>query len=245
MMEIGIYESVVNEDGSISTNYEREVAFIGCYGDYTPGDIIFYDTCNEIWTVKDKKHPLYGKERVIFDDTDKLMLRKLFNRPIDIITDGGWEGDRHFIEGKTLYPWYHETIRYIVNYSIKSFLSGGTIHAILKKDKPVIVKELVERLCLIYLHERAVLSDGTEVPGRIVGRIDASGDGRPGLITFYPSCDEIREINDVNNPFYGKETVILDEEQKKMIENRIRNPIYIGGEDCDDPSGRKMEPWHR
>ncbi|MEQ8225397.1 MAG: hypothetical protein ABRQ37_23965 [Candidatus Eremiobacterota bacterium] len=30
-----------------------------------------------------------------------------------------------------------------------------------------------------------------------------------------------------------------------MIENRIRNPIYIGGEDCDDPSGRKMEPWHR
>ena len=35
------------------------------------------------------------------------------------------------------------------------------------------------------------------------------------------------------------------EEQKKMIENRIRNPIYIGGEDCDDPSGRKMEPWHR
>ncbi len=72
MLDIGIYESVVNEDGSRSTNYERLVVSISCHGDYTPGEIDFYDTCNELWTVKDKKHPFYNKKRVILDDTDKL-----------------------------------------------------------------------------------------------------------------------------------------------------------------------------
>jgi len=95
-------------------------------GDGSPGEISYFNNCNEMWQVEDPGHLLYGKEFKIFDETERKLLEKTLNKTIDIITGGGIApGEIHHIEGKTLKPWQRDTLEYIVKYKIPAWF--GTI----------------------------------------------------------------------------------------------------------------------
>jgi len=130
-MLIKIYESVVNEDDTRTPG--RLVGEIKCSGDGTPGEFAFFDTCNEVWDVKDPSCSGYIDKRVIFEDIDKEILqKKLFQKVLYITDDGGEVDGVEFSIPVTLKPWYRETIEYIIQYEIPVWF--GTICARIIED---------------------------------------------------------------------------------------------------------------
>lgn len=59
-MLIQLYEEVINEDGASG----RIVGEIRCVGDGTPGEFVFFETCNEIRDARDKEDFSYKKNNV-------------------------------------------------------------------------------------------------------------------------------------------------------------------------------------
>ena len=125
IMLIQLYEEVINEDSSRTPG--RIVGEIRCIGDGTPGEIIFFDTCNEIWNVKDKKDFSYNKNKVILSDIGKAMLKHYFNEPLNITADGGEVDGVEFSVPATLQPWYRETIEYLLEYEVNGNVCGKII----------------------------------------------------------------------------------------------------------------------
>ncbi len=244
---IHLYEKIIEKDGSRVINYDRSIGNISCDGNGMPGNFEFYDTCNEIWTVKDPSHPCYEKKRVIFTDMDKRRLRRLFNQPIDVITDGGWDNGRHYIEGKKLEPWLLETIDYITDYTLASSLCGTTIAA---ETTLAIFPEDVypSRQYFDYIHvhffERIIESDGASLPGRYIGALEFKGDGSSGKLFMFDNRYEVREIYDVNSPFYGKGEVILSNEQLNHLDELLSNPLHTGGDE-EGTEEKILKPWYR
>jgi len=124
-MLIQLYERIVNEDGSRTPG--RIVGEIRCIGDGTPGEIVFFDTCNEIWNVKDKNNLNYNKNKVILSDIGKEMLKSDFEEPLNITADGGEVDGVEFSVPETLQPWYRETIEYLLKYKICGKVGGKII----------------------------------------------------------------------------------------------------------------------
>lgn len=124
-MLIQLYENVINEDGSRTPG--RIVGEIRCVGDGTPGKIVFFDTCNEIWNVRDKNNRNYGKNMEIFDDFEKKMLEGYFEDPLNITADGGEVDGVEFSVPATLQPWYRETIEYLLKYEVNGSVCGKII----------------------------------------------------------------------------------------------------------------------
>lgn len=125
-MLIYLYENKVKENGNRERG--RKVGEIECKGDGTPGEIRYFPDCNDFWTVEDKKHLIYGKGLKILDEEEKVLLIKLFNRPVEIVTGGGLTEEKiHHIEGKTLAPWEKETVKYITQYVLPAWF--GTVRA--------------------------------------------------------------------------------------------------------------------
>ncbi|MEQ8192673.1 MAG: hypothetical protein ABRQ39_32205 [Candidatus Eremiobacterota bacterium] len=124
-MLIYLYESVINEDESRSPG--RLVGEIRCKGDGTPGEFIYFDTCNKFIEVKDVNHPGYNKNRKIVDELDKKMLERRFNEPLNITAGGGFDPKTgiHSSIMKTLEPWQRKTIEYVLEYELPA--SFGTI----------------------------------------------------------------------------------------------------------------------
>jgi hypothetical protein len=150
-MLIQLYENVINEDGSRTPG--RIVGEIRCKGDGTPGEFIFFDTCNEIWDIRDAN--FYGNrilindiifndedgndndisesltsdndKIVILDDMDKEMLKSNFEYPLNITVDGGEVDGVEFSVPATLQPWYRETIEYLLEYKVNGSVCGKII----------------------------------------------------------------------------------------------------------------------
>jgi hypothetical protein len=124
-MLIQLYEEVINEDGTRTPG--RIVGEIKCKGDGIPGDIIFFDTCNEIWDVRDKRNRNYGKNMKILDEFEKNMLKGYFKDPLNITSDGGEVDGVEFSVPATLQPWYRETIEYLLEYEVNGSVCGKII----------------------------------------------------------------------------------------------------------------------
>lgn len=125
-MLIHLYEYVINEDGN-RIQGDKLVGEIRCIGDGTPGEIIFFDTCNDIWQVKDPKHYFYTDKTIILDDIDKGMLKNLFNESLNITADGGEVDGVEFSVPATLQPWCRETIEYLLEYEVNRSVCGKII----------------------------------------------------------------------------------------------------------------------
>jgi len=124
-MLIQLYEEVINEDGTRTLG--RIVGKIRCNGDGTPGEFIFFDTCNEIWDLRDKKHRNYGKKIQIMDELDKKILKRKFNEPLYITEDGGEIDDMEYSIPGLLKPWYRKSIEYLLEYEIQGPVCGKII----------------------------------------------------------------------------------------------------------------------
>jgi hypothetical protein len=125
IMLIQLYEEVVNEDGTRTPG--RIVGEIRCIGDGTPGEFVFFDTCNEIRDVRDKEDFSYNKNKVILSDVGKSMLEGYFEYPLNITVDGGEVDGVEFSVPATLQPWYRETIEYLLEYKVNGNVCGKII----------------------------------------------------------------------------------------------------------------------
>jgi len=124
-MLIQLYENIINEDGKRSPG--RIVGEIRCIGNGTPGEIIFFDTCNEIWDIKDKSNRNYGKNIKIVGEFEEQMFDSYFNSPLNITVDGGEVDGVEFSVPETLQPWYRETIEYLLEYKLRGSVCGRII----------------------------------------------------------------------------------------------------------------------
>ncbi|MEQ8222397.1 MAG: hypothetical protein ABRQ37_08865 [Candidatus Eremiobacterota bacterium] len=124
-MLIHIYEEIINEDDSRSPG--RLVAEIHCNSDGTPGKFVYFDTCNELRTVKNINHSTYGNEGQILDELDKKRLERRFNEELAITAGGGFDLETgiHSSIIKVLEPWQRKTIEYILQYELPA--GFGTI----------------------------------------------------------------------------------------------------------------------
>ena len=124
IMLICLYEEIINEYGERLPG--RLTVEIRCKGDGTTGEFRFYDACNEIRENRDRNHPNYGVKRQILSESDKKLLKNLFNEPLFITSNSGIDTDGvHYMAGKTLMPWQAETIQYILDYRLSSWF--GTL----------------------------------------------------------------------------------------------------------------------
>lgn len=130
-MLIYLYEAVVNENALRTPG--RLIGEIRCKGDGTPGELIYYDTCDEIMDIKDVNHRAYGKNCKIFNEMNRKRLKFLLNRSLFVTTGGGLDKDGvHTMEGGNLLPWKRETLEYILRYE---FPAGyGTICGKIAED---------------------------------------------------------------------------------------------------------------
>jgi len=126
-MLIHLYERVINEDRTISPG--RLVGEIHCKGDGTPGKFIYFDSCNELRTVKDVNHPTYGNESQLLDERDKRRLERRFNEPLNITAGGGFDPKTgiHSSIMKTLEPWHRKTIEYVLEYELTGTVGGKIV----------------------------------------------------------------------------------------------------------------------
>ncbi len=144
-MRIWLHESIINEDERRSKG--RVIAEIRCKGDGTKGKIFYLESCNDLWTIKAKTHPLYDKKRIIFDDYQKERLEMMLNEPIYVTTGGGSnkDGTEHSTSGEYLEPWHEETLEYIIEYSIPASVCGS-ICARIKEDVFAITEKTMKEL---------------------------------------------------------------------------------------------------
>jgi len=112
-----LFENVVNEDGSRSLG-----RIIGTFSfadeNMEKYEINYYPTCNEIWEVRDVKHPCYKNKRVIFDESDKERFTRLLTEPFQITYEMKWTMRLDYKDGKTLLPGHYETYSYIMDTAI-------------------------------------------------------------------------------------------------------------------------------
>ncbi len=133
-MIIEIYEKVILEDGRRVPG--RLVGEVRCKGDGTEGTITFFDTCNEIWDVRDKNHPACGRNDIIVDERAKKRFKKIFRDYVDI-PGGGSDGDGGSIRystGRTVTPWHREGIDCIIKFTIPHTLCGNIMTKIVEED---------------------------------------------------------------------------------------------------------------
>ncbi|MEQ8171933.1 MAG: hypothetical protein ABRQ38_23780 [Candidatus Eremiobacterota bacterium] len=133
-MIIELYEEAISEEGKILPG--RLVGEVRCKGDGTEGTITFFDTCNEIWDVRDKNSPYYGTKDVIVDERERKRFKKIFRESVDIAGGGsdGEDGSIRYSTGRTVTPWHREGIAYIVKYSIPNALCGNIMAKIVEED---------------------------------------------------------------------------------------------------------------
>ncbi len=126
-MLIYIFESVINEDDSRSPG--RLVGEIRCIGDGTPGEIRFFNTCDEIWDIRNVNNINYGKNSKILDELDKSLLEALFNEELNITSGGGFDPETgiHSSIMKTLEPWHRKTIEYVLEYKLTGTVDGKIV----------------------------------------------------------------------------------------------------------------------
>jgi len=95
------------------------VGEIRCKGDGTPGEFIYFDTCNEYRENRDPSHPGYGGTTMIMNEHRKKHLELIFNRALFVQTGGGISPEGiHHIEGITLDSWTRKGIEEIINYKL-------------------------------------------------------------------------------------------------------------------------------
>lgn len=133
-MRLNLYEWMINEDGKRSPG--RQIGLITFKGDGTRGHVEYFDTCNEIWDVRDKNSPYYGTKDVIVDERERKRFKKIFRESVDIAGGGsdGADGSIHYSTGRTVTPWHREGIAYIVKYSIPNALCGNIMTKVIEED---------------------------------------------------------------------------------------------------------------
>ncbi|MEQ8191798.1 MAG: hypothetical protein ABRQ39_27785, partial [Candidatus Eremiobacterota bacterium] len=214
------------------------------------GKIEFNNNSNDIWTVNDPDHPCYKDKRVILDETDKEKLIKLLNEPIYLTAHT--DSSAVYTEQKTLSPWHSETIKYILEDAIPN--SFPTIFGWICKywDKKPVWELESDDYMIIYLYEDMVLKDGLRCPNynRLIGEVRCRGDGTPGRIKFYDTCEDLWIVQDVNHPCYTNKIQILDETCRSLVAGLFYDYLYIttGGGWTDGvhyTEGKTSGPWHR
>ena len=96
-MQVNLYEWMINEDGKRSPG--RQIGLIKFKGDGTRGHVELFDTCNEIWDVRDVTNDFYKEKVIILDKLGKYDLASTLNSPIHITTACKCVGDVHYTKG--------------------------------------------------------------------------------------------------------------------------------------------------
>ncbi|MEQ8191386.1 MAG: hypothetical protein ABRQ39_25705 [Candidatus Eremiobacterota bacterium] len=233
-MQVNLYEWMINEDGTRSPG--RQIGLIKFKGDGTPGKIEFFDTCNEIWDVRDVTHHRYTDKKIILNKMAKGYLASTLNSPINITTSSKQVGDVHYSSGYTLEPWHRETIEYILKYELPVGMCASICGKIVGPMR-------------VYLIENIVNEDGTRSCGRDIGVIICKGDGSAGRLAFIDkACKEIWEVRDKNHPSYNSERIIFTETDKERLRKLVTEPIYITqekkwGKIKHYRDGKTLNPW--
>ncbi|MEQ8192094.1 MAG: hypothetical protein ABRQ39_29290 [Candidatus Eremiobacterota bacterium] len=133
-MIIELYEEAILEDGTIAPG--RLVGEVRCKGDGTEGTITFFDTCNEIWDVRDKNSRFYGTKDIILNEREKKRFRQIFRESVDISRGGrdGEDGSIRYSTSRTVSAWHREGIANIIKYTIPNALCGNIMTKIIEED---------------------------------------------------------------------------------------------------------------